>query len=146
MLMWVTMLFCIKISAATDWKNELTASQGSPGNSLRSGSSISWRHWLQRAGGDAFWDVVVTAAGFESLSADLGVIISSSRLRLSSWSSDSAPVSGLLSLDDCVTDFRFDWLQQSFCEKVKDVALPSVLWRCWLSGTKGIRPVRVVGC
>jgi len=67
------------------------------------------------------------AAGFESLSADLGVVTSSSRLRLSLWSSDSAPISGLLSLNDCVTNFRFDWLQQSFCEKVKDAALPSVL-------------------
>jgi len=36
-----------------------------------------------------------------------------------------------------------------FCSSQSDVAyVPSVLWRCWLGGRKGIRPVKnwVVGC
>ena len=42
--------------------------------------------------------------------------------------------------------YYYRWL--SFLLNLVVITVPSVLWRCWLSGRKGIRPVKnwVVGC
>ena len=42
--------------------------------------------------------------------------------------------------------FFTNW--KDFCSSVPMCSLPSVLWRCWLGGRKGIRPVKnwAVGC
>jgi len=56
---------------------------------------------------------------------------------------DTFPYLGSLISEDgeCTTEFRTRL--NAFCYTV-----PSVLWRCWLGGRKGIRPVKnwVVGC
>jgi len=54
----------------------------------------------------------------------------------------------LLTLSFWLHNLPYDLLCIDVCTVCVSVGMPSVLWRCWLGGKKGIRPVKkwVVGC